>query len=783
MVAEKVAEKDGRNAASFDPDAPGSLRFLPGVGPARAVALAAAGFLCAADLLRTPPRLLGPPPAWCDAGPLPVGTAVRVRARVVSARPVFMRGRRGVAITALLERTDGYTLRAQFWNAGWLRRHLLPGEWYVWEGRTDPVRAGVLNHPGFVHLSGGAAMAVADEGVRTAYRAAPGVTAAVVATATRAGIARALPHWRDPLGKIADPAWRDLVLSAHQPASAELYERARRGLAERELAAWSWLLLGRRARQAAARGRAWTWSDDIDRRARARLPFALTPGQEAALAEVRADMRAPAPMCRLLHGDVGSGKTALALIACLVVIAEGGQALVLAPTALLAAQHHEFFTRCLAGSRVRIGLLTGATKAAARAELLAELAAKRMDLLVGTHALLEEEVHAPGLGLAVIDEQHRFGVAQRARLLAAGRDGAGAPLADLLLLTATPIPRTLALTLYGDLAVSRVAGRPPGRAAVVTELVVLPAEKRVLSKAKQTQEPAWMEPVVAAVRVALAAGGRAYVICPLKRPGTVEGAGASVAKTNAAEPGADSEAGTAEAEVDADSGDVSEVGPEGAVAADDADAADDDSDADPDADTIAAGAFDPYAATAVFARLSVVFPREIAVLHGDLSDAEKQAAMARFASGAVKILVATSVVEVGIDVAAANLLAVLVAERFGLAQLHQLRGRIGRGGLAGRCLLFHRGAAAPERLRALAASDDGLVIAEADLAARGPGELLGRGQHGLPALRAADLVRDLDLLAQVQAEIRPQLAAGAVFPPALRAWLPPGTGGELPAGG
>ena len=779
-VAEKTAEKATVNVAPFDPDAPGSLRFLPGGGPARAVARAAAGFLCAADLLRTPPRLLGPPPAWCDAGPLPVGTVVRVRARVVSARPVFMRGRRGVAITALLERADGYALRAQFWNAGWLRRHLLPGEWYVWEGRTDPARAGVLNHPGFVHLSGGAAMAVAEEGVRIAYRAAPGVTAAVVATATRAGIARALPHWRDPLGKVADPAWRDLVLAAHHPANADAYEGARRGLAMRELAAWSWLLLGRRALQAAARGRAWTWSIAIDRRARARLPFALTPGQEAALAEVRADMRTPAPMCRLLHGDVGSGKTALALIACLVVIAEGGQALVLAPTALLAAQHHEFFTRCLAGSRVRIGLLTGATKAAARAELLAELAEKRMDLLVGTHALLEEDVHAPGLGLAVIDEQHRFGVAQRARLLAAGGGGAGAPLADLLLLTATPIPRTLALTLYGDLAVSRVAGRPPGRAAVVTELVALPGEKKTSAKAKQTMEPAWTEPVVAAVRAALAAGGRAYVICPLKRPGTVERAAAAIGNERGS-----GKSGREDIAAEADGDHAAEVDPDAADDAEEVGTAepDSDSDADPDAEILAAGLFDPYAATAVFARLALVFPREVAVLHGDFPDAEKQAAMARFAAGEVKILVATSVVEVGIDVAAVNLLAVLVAERFGLAQLHQLRGRIGRGGLPGRCLLFHRGAAAPERLRALAASDDGLAIAEADLAARGPGELLGRGQHGLPALRAADLVRDLDLLAQVQAEIRPQLAAGTAFPPALRAWLPPGTGGELPAGG
>jgi ATP-dependent DNA helicase RecG len=740
----------------IDPEAPGSLRLLPGVGPARAQALAAAGVACAGDLLRTPPRLLGAPPPWCEAGPLPVGTAVRVRARVVAARPLFMRGaRRGVAVEAVLERGDGYALRARFWNAGWVRRHLVPGEWYAWEGRTDAARAGVLNHPAFAHLADGAGTAVAEEGLRTAYRALPGVGAAVVAAATRAALARALPAWRDPLAAMPDAEWQGLVRATHLPISAEEHERGRRELARRELAAWSWVLLARRARLAGARGRAWAWTDEIDRRARARLPFALTPGQEAALVEIRTDMREAAPMCRLLSGDVGSGKTALALIACLAVIAEGGQALVLAPTALLAAQHQAFMGGCLAGSRVRMGLLTGATGKAARAALLADLAARRVDLLIGTHALLEDDVRAPGLGLAVIDEQHRFGVAQRGRLVASG--GAGAPAPDVLLLTATPIPRTLALTLYGDLAVSRLAGRPPGRAAVVTEIAALPGESK---RGRGAAEPAWVGVVAAAVRVALEAGGRAYVICPLKRPGRIEREGVN------AEPTQD-EVEDAEGE-----GAEGEDGTDGETEAD-----------DPDAEAIAAGGFDAWAASAVFARLAPVFPGVTVLLHGDLADGEKQTAMAAFAGGAARVLVATSVVEVGIDVPTANLLVVLAAERFGLAQLHQLRGRIGRGGLPGRCLLFHRGPEAPERLRTLAANDDGLAIAEADLAARGPGELLGRGQHGLPALRAAELARDLDLLTEVQAEVRPRLAAGESCPPGLRPWLPAGTGEGVLAGG
>ncbi|MBA2481025.1 MAG: DEAD/DEAH box helicase, partial [Planctomycetes bacterium] len=402
-------------------------------------------------------------------------------------------------------------------------------------------------------------------------------------------------------------------------------------------------------------------------------------------AAISADLRSPAPMCRLLQGDVGSGKTALAFLACLAVVAEGAQAFVLAPTSVLAAQHHAFFAGCLAGSRVRVSLLTGATRAEERAGVLAALAAGDVDILIGTHAVIEEGVHASQLGIAVIDEQHKFGVAQRAALVAKAATGQTYR-PDVLLLTATPIPRTLALTAFGDLAVSRIAGRPPGRGAVTTEVARLPT----------------LGGIDSALSSALGADGRAFVVCPRKEE-------------------------TQEAKA--------------------------------------------FAAAAVHRHLVACFPGQVALIHGDLSEDDKNRALESFAHGSARILVTTTVVEVGIDVAAATLLLVLDAERFGLAQLHQLRGRIGRGSAPGRCILYHRSEDAPDRLLVLAQSDDGLAIAEADLATRGPGELLGTSQHGAFALRIADLPRDIDLLQDAHESVRRAIARGETMPAGLQRFL------------
>lgn len=676
-----------------------ALRFLPGIGPARAEALARVGLVTAWDLLHAVPRLVGPPPPLVETGPLPAATAVRLRARVLAARPVFGRGRsRGMGVEATLERADGFALRARFFNAAYLRRHLIPGEWFLWEGRTDAEHAALLQHPSFTHLAQGRDTPLPpDDPCRVAYRLPDGVGERVLRGLVDHCLADILPSVADPAGDLADADYQQALRTLHHPVDAAAHAQARRMLAQRELLALAWHLQTRRAQHISAIGHAWRWNDDIHARALARLPFTPTPGQTAALADLRSDLRSAAPMYRLLHGDVGSGKTAVALVASLAVIADGAQALWFAPTAVLARQHADFVGRCLADSRVRVGLLTGGTPVAERTALLDDCAAGRLHLLIGTHALLDETLAPAQLGLVVIDEQHKFGVEQRAALVTRAEVRQGwRP--DLLLMTATPIPRTLALTAFGDLAVSRIAGRPPGRAAVATRCA--PLDLRTLD---------------AAVDTTLADGGQAYVICPLK------------------------------------------------TGSDDVSAAD-------------AGSVHRHLAQRLGAE-------RVGLMTGDLGESDKLALMDAFTAGRVPVLVSTTVVEVGVDVAAATLMAVLDAERFGLSQLHQLRGRIGRGGRPGICLLLHRRDDALDRLQVLVDNDDGLAIAEADLASRGPGQLLGTAQHGALELRIAELPADLDLLQDAHADAARRVAAGARLPEALGRFLAGPGRGDLLAGG
>ncbi len=664
------------------------LQFLKGIGPARASALAAAGWRTTWDVLHTFPRLIGLPPALSESGPLPAGVAVRVRAQLVHARPRFAGGR-GMALEASLRRADGLVLTARFFNAGYLRRLLIPGEWFLWEGRTDATKPNLLLHPAFVHQSGGTAAAepTDDRSIcRVAYRLPDGVGERAFIGLVDQVLEQVLPHCRDPADLLTDQEWQACVRAAHRPSDPLAHESARRELARRELLALAWLLRSRRLAVISAPGRAVRWDDETHARALARLPFALTDGQTTALAEIRADLTGSAPMYRLLHGDVGSGKTALALITALAVIAEHRQAVVLAPTAVLAQQHALFIGRCLAGTRVRWGVLTGGTPTNERDELLRAAADGSCHLLIGTHALLSDDVHLRDLAVVVIDEQHKFGVYQRAALI-----DKAAVRPHLLLMTATPIPRTLALTTFGDLAVSRIVGRPPGRAAVTTT-----AQAGGLA-------------VVERALAALSTGDQALVICALREASTKEG------------------------------GDTSPI----------------------------------HDAAKVFAAVQKLHGDQVSLLHGAMDEPRKLAVMAAFRAGTCRILIATTVVEVGIDVPTLALVAVLDAERFGLAQLHQLRGRLGRGERPGICLLVHAAQADAPRLAALVATDDGMAIAEADLAARGPGELLGRQQHGVLRLRIADLSRDLDLLHEAHQHVRTH---GGTIPDALIPWT-----NQLPA--
>jgi ATP-dependent DNA helicase RecG len=414
-------------------------------------------------------------------------------------------------------------------------------------------------------------------------------------------------------------------------------------------------------------------SDEIRAAARAVLPFKLTAGQRDALADIVADLQRMWPMQRLLQGDVGAGKTIVAVLAAVVAMENGFQVAFMAPTEILAEQHYRTVMKWLDGPSYRVRLLTGRVTPAKRRELLPAIERGDIDMVIGTHALVQEHVVFRDLALVIIDEQHRFGVIQRGTLAGKGSNP------DVLVMTATPIPRTLALTACGDMDVSVIRGLPPGRQPIRT--VVKPDSRR--------------DEVYALIREEVARGRQAYVVYPL-----VE-----------------------ESEK-----------------------------------------VDLRAATAMAEQISRAFPEyEVALLHGRMKGDDKDAVMRAFADNRLHILVATSVVEVGVDVPNATLMVVEHAERFGLSQLHQLRGRIGRGTHASTCVLVYQAPwsdDARERLKAMAATSDGFVIAEKDLQIRGPGDFFGTRQSGIPQLRAGDLTRDADLLELAFTEARMRVEQG-----------------------
>ncbi len=429
-----------------------------------------------------------------------------------------------------------------------------------------------------------------------------------------------------------------------------------------------------------------------------RLPFKLTRAQHQAVAEIRTDLARPHPMQRLLQGDVGSGKTIVAALAALQAIENGFQVAIMAPTEILGEQHFNKFSGWLTALGVSVVWLAGNLARKTKRETLAQIAAGEAQIAIGTHALFQDEVEFRNMGLAIVDEQHRFGVHQRLALRRKGARSGSAVQPHQLMLSATPIPRTLAMSYYADLDVSVIAEMPPGRTPVATRLV---------SDARRDE-------VIQRVRDACVEGSQAYWVCPLieESEATARGAGAGELAGGAAP-----RAGRP----------VSPARSRGRLEA-----------------------LQLQSALDTYQRLLATFPElRVGLVHGRLSAAEKAAVMQAFQSGAVQLLVATTVIEVGVDVPNATLMVVENAERMGLAQLHQLRGRVGRGAGRSTCILLYQNPLsqlARERLKIIFENTDGFEIARHDLRLRGPGELLGARQSGVPMLRFADLDTDLDLL-------------------------------------
>ncbi len=501
--------------------------------------------------------------------------------------------------------------------------------------------------------------------VEPIYPMTAGLTPKILGRAVQAAVARApeMPEWLDPslLRKMKWPAWHTALWVAHNPTSEEDLSPntpARRRLAYDELLANQLAMALVRADQRRPQGRSIARDGRLRARVIAALPYKLTDAQQQALTEIDADLASPHRMLRLLQGDVGSGKTVVALLAMLNAVEAGGQAALLAPTDILARQHLATIEPLAAAAGLSVTLLTGRDKGKARSAILQGLANGSLPLVVGTHALLQEDVIFKDLAFAVVDEQHRFGVEQRLALSDKGKQ------AHLLTMTATPIPRTLMMTAYGDLDVSRLTEKPPGRKPVDTR--TLPLER--------------LDEVIAAVRRAIAAGARIFWVCPL-----------------------------------VDESDV----------------------------------LDLAAAEQRHAHLRATFGERVGLVHGKMKSAQRDIAMAGFAEGRLDILVATTVIEVGVDVPAASVMVVEHAERFGLAQLHQLRGRIGRGEAQSTCLLLYQtplGETAKARLSILRETEDGFLIAEEDLRLRGAGEILGTRQSGLPDFRLAQPAEHADLI-------------------------------------
>jgi ATP-dependent DNA helicase RecG len=640
-----------------------ALRLPPGVVEARAIDL----------LWHTPTGVIDRRATPSVAGAVP-GTIATLELRVLKHRP-GPRGNSRAPYKVLAEDESG-RIDLVFFHAErkFIERQLPPGSIRYVSGRIESYQDGKqMVHPDYILAPEARADLPMLEPV---YPLTAGLSGKLMLKACRQALERLsdLTEWQEPawLKQRGWPSFRralELLHRPEQPADVSTAAAPWQRLAYDELLAGQLALALVRQSLKNQAGRSVEGDGRIRARIAAQLPFTLTNSQRLAVKEIAQDCRAPFRMLRLLQGDVGSGKTVVALLAMAIAVEAGAQAALMAPTEVLARQHADTIAPLAEAAGLRLGLLTGREKGGPRAELLQRLRRGEIDILVGTHALFQADVIFKDLAFAVIDEQHRFGVHQRLALQAKGGKGG----ANVLVMTATPIPRTLLMTHYGDLDVSRLTEKPAGRKPIVTKSVPLEAMERLLER----------------LRLQVREGAQIYWVCPL-----IEGSNAS----------------------------------------------------------------ELAAAEQRHAHLVQIFGEAaVGLLHGAMPDRTKDTTMAAFVRNQHQILVATTVIEVGVDVPNANIMVIEHAERFGLAQLHQLRGRVGRGSRESFCLLLHRaqlGEAARRRLDMMEATEDGFQIAEKDLELRGGGELMGARQSGMPEFRIAEVPNFAELLAAARDDAR-----------------------------
>ncbi len=671
-----------------------SVRALPGVGEVRAKGLEKLGLATVGDLLAYYPRDYEDRRQICAIREAPEGRAVCIRA-MVAETPRHSYIRTGLELTKVRAVDQWATLELTFFNQSYVKNSLEPGETYLFYGVAQGLGSRrTMTNPAFER----------EDRQRFTGRIMPiyPLTAGI-SNNLLAGLAlRCVEECAQLLPETLPPKVRQgHALAAvefsckniHFPTSEEALDLARRRLIFEELFYLACGLALLRERREVRPGRVLQPEPASDfLRA---LPFAPTGAQRRVMEEIMADLTSGRPMNRLVQGDVGSGKTMVAAFAAWQAAQNGIQSALMAPTELLAQQHLETMTGFLPG--LRVALLTGSMKAAEKRKVKAALADGTVDLVVGTHAVLSQGVEFANLGLVITDEQHRFGVEQRAQLAGKGEQDGSPP--HVLVMSATPIPRTLALIIYGDLDVSVIDELPPGRTPVETFLVGEDKRQRIY----------------AFIRRQVESGRQVYIVCP-----AVE----------------EHQDGAEDHPIRLGEKAGQPVSPPGF------------------ADLKAVTAYAKELQERVFPDLRVDF------VHGKRKAKEKEAAMAAFAAGETDILVATTVIEVGVDVPNANLILVENADRFGLSQLHQLRGRVGRGKWQSYCILMtaNRNPETRARLKVLTQTTDGFRISEEDLKLRGPGDFFGKRQHGLPQLRMADLAGDTRLLREAQDAAKELLA-------------------------